>query len=187
MYGIFGEDRSDFETLKAIVRKLKADNSLRIQGEGFGGGGNLINGCWLPLKLLHKKGFRRFIVCHDADTRSPDEVRREIEDRVIKPASLGPDAVHFIAVPVRAIEAWILADVESASRMFTSWKPAEVKNPESLARPKEELIARSRDANFKPRYKHRTDNPKIIEHLNLDRVAQKCPSFRLLRQFVLKN
>jgi hypothetical protein len=61
MYGIFGEDRSDFETLKAIVRKLKADDSLRIRGEGFGGGGNLINGCWLPLKLLHKKGFRRFI------------------------------------------------------------------------------------------------------------------------------
>jgi hypothetical protein len=187
MYGIFGEDRSDFETLKEIVWKLKADKSLKIKGMGFGGCGNLIKACWKPLKLLHSQGFQRFIVCHDADDRNPDEVRRLIDERVIKPAGLGPDSDHIIAVPVRAIEAWILADVEAVSQLFKSWTPKEVSNPESLAHPKEKLITMSREGKSNARYKHRVDNPRIIEHLNLDRVAQKCPSFRLLRQFVLKN
>jgi hypothetical protein len=187
MYGIFGEDQSDFDTLKAIVRKLKADNGIIVKGKGFDGGGNLVKGCWRPLKQLHVEGFRRFIVCHDADNREPDEVRRDITERVIKPAGLGPDAVHFIAVPVRAIEAWILADIESASQKFRSWKPAEVRNPESLTKPKETLVAMSREGKSNPRYNHVTDNPKMIEYLNLARIADKCKSFRLLQDFVLKS
>jgi hypothetical protein len=186
-YGILGEDDSDVDTLKAIVRKLKNDNGLKIKGEGFGGCSRLIKNGSRLLALLHEQGVRRFIVCHDADDRKADEVRREIKERVIKPAGLGSDAVHCIAVPVRTIEAWILADVESVSQKFRSWKPIEVKNPELIAKPKDMLVTMSRLGKSSPRYDPVADNHKIITYLDLERVAKKCKSFRLLQQFVLSN
>ena len=55
--------------------------------------------------------------------RDHEAVRVEVEDRVIRPAGLGTESRHFVAVPVQMIEAWILADIESAGKMFKSWRP----------------------------------------------------------------
>jgi hypothetical protein len=185
MYGIFGEGWPDFDTLKAIVRKLKNDPGLAIRGRGFDGCDKLLKECSDEMKELYEVGCRRFIICHDADGGDPQAVRRKVEERVIKPASLGSDALHFVAVPVQMIEASILADIESASKLFTSWRPKEVKNPESIPKPKEFLEKASRHENSRPRYLHTRDNPRIVKYLDLERVAQKCPSFRPLREFVL--
>lgn len=186
MYGIFGEDQTDFLTLKEIVWELKKkDYSLPIRGQGFGGCGNLLKSCSRSMKLLYEVGCRRFIICVDADGRKPDDMRREVDAFVIKPAGLGADAVRFVAVPVQMVEAWILADLESAHKMFTSWRPDEVKSPESYPDPKHELEKRSRQGLERPRYIYTRHNPEIVKHLDLDRVAKKCPSFRRLRDFVL--
>ena len=37
----------------------------------------------------------------------------------------------------------------------------------------------------RPRYDHKEHNPQIIKHLDLDRVARRCASFKRLRDFVL--
>lgn len=188
MYGIFGENRSDFETLKEIVRKLKGgDRSLPIRGEGFGGSGNLLKAGSRALRLYYESGFRRFIICTDADGRDPEEVRRDVENRVVKPAGLGADALPFVAVPVQMIEAWILADIESAAKMFKSWRPGEVRNPDAIPNPKHELKRLSQQGLNQPRYDRTEYNPKIIAHLDLDRVAKKCPSFKCLHDFVLRK
>ena len=190
MYGIFGEGEHDFETLRRIVWKLKgADHrSLPIRGRGFRGCGNLLNSCSRAMTLLYEAGCRRFIVCHDADNQPPDEVRRKVLEGVIKPAGLGPDAVPFVAVPVQMIEAWILADVESADKLFQSWKPGKVKRPpESFDDPKNELVRMSRQGRSRPLYNPTEHNSLMVEHLRLDRVAKRCPSFKRLQDFVLKN
>jgi hypothetical protein len=188
MYGIFGEDQTDVDTLKEIVWKLKGeDRSLTIRGQGFRGCGNLLKSCSGPLRQLYDKGFRRFIICVDADGREPEAVRQEVENRVIKPAGLGDDALRFIAVPVQMIEAWILADIESATKIFKTWKPAEVKSPESIHDPKHELEKLSRQGVSRPRYIYTKHNPQIIEHLDLDRIAKKCSSFKQLQEFVLRS
>lgn len=187
MYGIFGEDETDFLTLRAIVRKLKNDQTIPIRGGGFRGCGRLLKSCSIPLGLLYEAGCRQFIICHDADCNDPRDVRRKVEEQVIKPAALGLDALHFVAVPVQMIEAWILADVESAGKMFKSWRPGEVKNPESYPDPKHELETLSRQGLNRSRYVYTEHNPRIITYLDLDRVARKCPSFRPLRDFVLST
>ncbi len=46
------------------------------------------------------------------------------------------------------------------------------------------MISLSRGANRKPRYDHVNDNPRVAAHLDLDRVAKLCPSFRPLVSFV---
>lgn len=183
MYGIFGEDPSDYKTLREIVRKLTGDPSLRVEGKGFGGCDKLLDACAERLKFLHGIGFRRFIICHDADGRKPDDVKAEVVERVIKTS--GVETGCFVAVPVQEIEAWILADIESATKLFTSWRPREVKSPESIPDPKELLEKMSRQENSRPRYFHVRDNPRIVAHLDWDRVAAKCRSFRELREFVL--
>src|SRR5690349_4238259 len=111
-YGIFGEDDSDFLALKEIVWKLKGDRSLTIRGGGFGGKGKLLSHAAAPLKSLYDGGFRKFIICHDADGPDPGPIAKVVEERVIKPSGVPPP--HCIVVPVQEFEAWVLADVESA-------------------------------------------------------------------------
>ena len=37
MYGILGEDKSDAETIKVLVRRLADDQGLTVRTKGYGG------------------------------------------------------------------------------------------------------------------------------------------------------
>ncbi len=163
MYGIFGENRSDYATLSNIVRRLTEQPRLSIPGRGYEGAGDMLNKCWKDIKDLAAQGTQRFIVCHDADRKPTETVRDLVEARIIRKAGLR--GRYHIAVPVQAIEAWILADVESLSRMFTSWTPGAIGNPETYPDPKYHLEALSRIAGRnEKRYEHRKHNPLTIAH-----------------------
>ena len=51
---------------------------------------------------------------------------------------------------------------------------------------KEHLERMSRMDGTRPRYAHAVHNPKIAKHLDLEKVREKCPSFRPLFSFVGK-
>lgn len=187
-FGILGEDESDFQTLREVIWCLRADRSLTIRGGGLGGKGGLLNDGARALRLLLGRGFDRFVICQDADSDDPAAIaaiRRAIDERILRPAGAPPRSC--IVVPVQAIEAWILADLESLRAKFSSWRPAEVKSPEKIAHPKEELVRLSRQGKANPRYIPPTHNPQVVRLLDLRRVADKCPSFRPLRDFVLES
>ncbi len=57
-------------------------------------------------------------------------------------------------------------------------------SPEALRQPKEALMRLSKGANKKPRYST-NDNGKLAEKLDLTLCAQRCVSFRRLKEFVL--
>ncbi|GAC1470699.1 MAG: hypothetical protein NVSMB9_16060 [Isosphaeraceae bacterium] len=182
MLGIFAEDPSDFETLRTIVRKLKKEPGLKVGGKGFRGCGNLLNSCAREIRALYSQGFRKFIICHDADGRNPEEIRQVVQKRVIKPSELGFDSC--ILIPVQEIEAWILADLSAARNLFKGWNPRELSNPEAIPKPKEKLETLSREGLSRPRYIHGIHNPRIAEHLDYERVKARCPSFRPLVEFL---
>jgi hypothetical protein len=58
-------------------------------------------------------------------------------------------------------------------------------SPESLRRPKEALKALSQGTQKKPRYTT-AQTPRLAENLNIALCAQRCPSFRTLREFVAR-
>ena len=186
VYGVLGEDKSDKETIEAILRLLlKDDPTLVVYGRGFKGKGNLLNDGARELKGLREIGCGKVVICLDADKEDPDELRERVEAEIVRPAGIAADCC--IAVPVRAIEAWIMADIGGALRLWkphAGWSPGEIKNPELLDNPKSELVRLSRQGRVRPRYDPPIHNPLIAAHLNTDRVAAKCPSFRHLRDFV---
>ena len=183
MYGILGEDNSDVAMLKVLVRRLANDKSLPVKGKGYGGAGEMLRKGAKQLDLFKALySCERFIVCHDADGPDPGPKKILVDERIVKPS--GVANACCILVPVQELEAWILADIECAINIFTSWQPAPIQNPEKIVSPKEYLEKLSRDSKQRPRYSHAVHNEKMAKHLDLDKVQNKCPAFSELVEFV---
>ncbi len=134
------------------------------------------------LRLFQNLGCTRFIVCHDADGPDPIPNRERVKNRIINPSGIRRD--YCIVIPVQELEAWILADIECATNIFSSWMPAAIRNPEAISRPKEYLEKLSRTCRQRPRYIHAVHNEQMAKHLDLKKVSRKCPAFRDLEEFV---
>jgi hypothetical protein len=183
VYGVLGEDASDADTIKELIRQLAGDPRLPIKAKGFGGCGEMLNLGASHLRALTNLGCDRFVVTYDADEKPAHERRAEVMGKIVAPA--GVQDRCCILIPVQEIEAWILADIEAVSKVLSSWRPKPIKqNPESIRHPKEYLESQSRRANRKPIYSHATHNPLVARYLRPDRVGKKCPSFRPLVEFI---
>ena len=182
MYGILGENESDVATLKILVRRLAGDESLRIKVKGYGGAAEMLRKGARELRSLQSAGCLRFIVCHDADGPDPAPKRRLVTERIVNPSGVGKNCC--IVVPVQELEAWILADIECAFKIFSSWRPDPIAYPEGISSPKEHLEKLSCHGKHRPRYGHATHNEKIATYLDLDKVRKKCPAFKVLDDFV---
>lgn len=182
MYGILGEDSSDVATLKVLVRRLADDESLPIKGIYYGGCARMLSKGARQLRLFQNLGYTHFIICHDADGSDPEPNREQVRTRIIKPSGIRTD--FCIVVPVQELEAWILADIECATNIFSSWKPNAIRNPESIPSPKEHLEKLSRTSRHRPRYIHTIHNEQMAKHLDLNKISRKCPAFRELEKFI---
>ena len=103
MYGILGEDQSDVETLKVLVRRLAGDPSLRIKGKGYGGAAEMLRKGARQLRLFRDLQCTRFIVCHDADGPDPSSRQELVRQKVVKPSGISDECC--IVVPVQELEA----------------------------------------------------------------------------------
>jgi hypothetical protein len=182
MYGILAEDDSDTQVLKILVRRLAGNPSLHVKTKSFGGCGRLLRKGAKQLRLFGDLNLRRFIVCHDADGLDPSENRDLVMREIVRPS--GMTSQCCIVVPVQELEAWILADIECACKVFGSWRPKAIANPESISNPKEYIERLSRGDNRRPLYSHATHNEKMAAHLDLEKVKTKCRSFVALDAFV---
>lgn len=181
MYGIIGEDSSDVGTLKVIIRRLANNNSLPIDAKGYGGCAEMLRKGARQLRLFAGKGVTRFIICYDADRSIPKNRHEEARQKIWVEANVVGDCC--IVIPVQELEAWILADLSSVTKVIKGWVPGDVKTPEHLTDPKEHLEKLSRQQQ-RPRYIHAIHNERIAHHLDLAKVASRCPSFVPLRDFV---
>jgi hypothetical protein len=186
VYGLIAEDSSDVETLKVLIRRLAHNSALRIEGKGYEGCGEMLRKGAKQLRLLADLGCTRFIIGYDSDGDPPAERRQEAMEKIVTPSGIKASACLAL-VPVQEIEAFLLADIQAVSKIIPSWKPEPVLNPEQISSPKEHLQKLSRDSKQRPRYAHATHNPQIAKYLDLERVRQKCPSFRALIKFVVDH
>ena|SRR5579864_9530976 len=182
MYGTLGKDQSDVNTLTVIVRRLAKNPSLGVRHKSFDGGGNMFNDGRRVLQALSSLNCNRLIICHDADGPVPSTNYHRVRERIVEPAGLEDSSL--VLIPVQELEAWLVADIETMTRIFKSWKPKPISNPEGIRNPKEHLIRLSRDSRHRPRYSHATHNEQVARYLDLDKVKRKCPSFRPLVTFI---
>ena len=135
MYGIIGENSSDVATLKVLVRRLASNESLSVKTKGYGVRGMLGKGA-RQFRLFRGLGCTRFIACHDADGRSTPK-HKVVAEKIVRPS--GIDEGCCIVVPVQELEAWILADIECATRFFPLGSPPQSKAPSILSARKNTL------------------------------------------------
>lgn len=184
MFAIFAEDKSDFETLKKIIKKISGNERLQIKGKGFDGGSELLKDGAKSIRAISKiPGVRKFIVCHDADSCCHKKKTEEIYEKVIKPS--GVDEAKILAlVPTAMLESWILADINACRNVFKAMPPQkEILQPESIRDAKDHLARICRERTV-PKYSNATHNQIIADYLDLQKVYQRCPSFRGLAQAV---
>lgn len=186
MLGILGEDPSDTDTLKILARRILNNDRAQIRGKGYGGCGELLKKGARDLIALKKLGCEKFVVCVDADKMPSQDRYDEVESKVVSPSGLNQSCC--IVVPVEEMEAWILADMNSVAKVITGWQGCSeitYASPENIRNPKEELELLSRGKNSKPRYSHATHNVRVASYLDINKVALTCPSFRVLRDFLV--
>ena len=182
MYGVIGEDKSDVATLKVLIRRLANDESVTVKGMGYSGCAQMLRKGAKQLELFLNHGCDRFVVCYDADQKKPRDRYNEVVEKVLKRSRL--TGLMCILIPVQELEAWILADVGAGANIFKKWNAKEINSPERIANPKERLEKISKKGT-RPRYSHATHNEKLAKHLDLEKVRQKCPSFRPLVDLVV--
>lgn len=176
MFAILAEDESDFVTLKTLTRRIARANA-KVVGKGFRGASQLLKDGAKSIKALSAMpSVRHFIVCVDADELDGADRNSEVHEKVIAPS--GVSKKYTIVVPTWELEAWILADVNAASKIFGKWERVdEVRHPENIREPKEHLVRLCRRCTA-PKYNYATHNPKIAEHLDLQKIYDRCSSFR---------
>lgn len=181
IFAVLGEDRSDAETLATLVRRIRPN--VGVKKKGFNSCAELVRKGARVLVALASDGVDRFVVCHDADGPDPTIKRDLVEKQVVQRSGL--EIPICIVIPVQEIEAWIIADELAIQKVILGFSLSPVLHPETIQSPKEWLERESRGNNSKPRYSHATHNPRVAEHLDLNKVAGKCPSFKAFRDCLL--
>jgi hypothetical protein len=187
MYVVLAESKSDFNCLKTLIRLLAKNNAIPVKGKGFGSCGEMVKEGAALCRLHKAQGYRKFIICHDKDKATRQEQYNKVASKIIKPAKIENDSI-CIVIPTEELEAWILADIKAVSNVISSWKPTEKFDyPETVSNPKEKLEKLSENPKQKPLYNHAVYNEKVMQHLDLNIVKKKCPSFRELADFIEQN
>jgi hypothetical protein len=178
--GVIAEDKSDVDVIRAIVAKISKSKVKMLHAVGHGSG-RIPAKCRAWSENLRGRGCRFIILVHDLDEREVGELTRKIK-KALGPI---PDQSHVVVIPVREIEAWLLADHEAIRRVFRiGEKIRAIPNPEAIPRPKETL----RDLIYhKSRgriiYVNTVHNAKIASECGI-RAMERCPSFLPLASFV---
>lgn len=70
-YAVLGEDRSDAETLRVLIRKIAGNERLTVKMKGYDGCGELLRKGARDLDEFLNQGYDRFVVAYDADRDDP--------------------------------------------------------------------------------------------------------------------
>ena len=178
--GIIAEDDSDVNVLRSIIGKL-ATRNFGVEKFVGNGCGKLRSKCNAWSADLKKRGCSLLILVHDLDTANLGQIDADLK------AALSPCQIklNIIVIPVKEIEAWLLADHEAIKKaMKISRSIGKVSNPESISRPKERL----RDliyirSGHKIRYVNSIHNVKIADACKVANL-RRCESFQPLENFL---
>ena len=181
LIGIIAEDASDINTIDVFIRKItNAKYSIKsFRGDGCG---KIVGKCHAWSQNLFEQGCRYLLIFHDLDMNNLTQLRAKLA------SALGDSPIerHLIVIPVREIEAWLLADhaaITAAMKLKTAQKS--IANPETIQNPKERLARlvyeKSQHAR---RYINTVDNVKIANESKPANLLMRCPSFVPFYNFI---
>jgi len=181
LIGVIAEDRSDVEILEELASKLAPRRTFAVKKFIGYGCGRIRSKCHAWARNLRLQRCSSLVVIHDLDCNQLFQLQDEIGE-ALHPS---PIANHVIVIPVREIEAWLLADQDAIVKALKLSKSiGKIPNPEAILRPKERL----RDLVYfksdkRKHYVNTIDNRKIASCANLKNL-RRCKSFVPLEAFL---
>jgi len=177
--GVIAEEINDVEVLYELTCKLTNPRGFSFKKFVGHGCGKLRRKCGAWAKNLLQRGCSHLIVIHDLDNNDETQLRRKLLDEV-RDVDFGG---LVILIPIREIEAWLLADAEALRTVFRIQAPLKTPvHPETVQDPKQKL----RDVVWSASRKHYVNtihNKKIAGAMRIE-TLQACPSFNPYPQFV---
>jgi uncharacterized protein DUF4276 len=180
LVGIIAEDDSDIGVVDVIIKKI-AKRKYSIKSFAGHGSGRVRNKCNAWAKTLKDSGCQSLILVHDLDANRIDRLLAAIR-QALDPSPIQP---YVIVIPVRELEAWLLADHVAIEKTFRFKKKLKsIPNPEAIQHPKEflrDLV--NQKSNHRIIYANTVHNIRIAQNCSVGNL-KKCASFKPLEAFV---
>ena len=180
LLGLIAEDQSDVDVVRELTQKLARSN-FRIKRFLGHGCGRIHAKSRAWAEHLQRQGCSLLILISDLDGQRLTKLSATLH-AAINPC---PIQQHVIVIPVREIEAWLLADHEAITRALNLRRPMKKQpNPEAIQNPKERLrdLIRER-SNGRISYLNTVHNEKIAKHVHIENL-KRCPSFACFKDFI---
>jgi hypothetical protein len=180
--GVIAEDASDIAVVNQIIKKILPDRKYSIKSFVGHGCGKIRGKCCQWADVLHSKGCSRLLLLHDLDQSSLQQLRFQLEQRLLHCKITR----NIVVIPIREIEAWLLSDTHAIqTAMNIQGKINSIPNPEGIDDPKRKLgeIIYLNSGKTK-RYINTAHNWKIAAEIDISEV-RKCSSFLPLERFII--
>jgi hypothetical protein len=182
MFTIACGEVCDVKVIDQLIKKA-AKGPYQLRSFAAGGCGKIVGKAHAWAQNLRDQGCRYLVLVHDLDFARVARLRIALE----KAIGTSPISPYLIVIPVREIEAWLLADHEAIKKAMKLTGPVnKIANPEGLQNPKEHLgrliYIRS---DHKKRYINAIHNVQIAaacSGANLNRCASYVPFQQFIRQ-----
>lgn len=180
--GVIAEDLSDVAVIKRLTAKVIPEREFSTKHFVGNGCGKLRRKCRAWVRDLSRRGCTHIVIVHDLDDADERELRPVLEECIDGVPVRG----SLVLIPVREIEAWLLADAQAIKKVFNlQSEPVIPQNPELLPDPKrslEDLVWRAGNK----RYVNSIHNERLAEESRLG-LIEKCRSFRAYPQFLRRH
>jgi Domain of unknown function (DUF4276) len=179
--GVIAEDESDVQVVGVLARKI-SQARFAIRQALAHGSGQMQKKALVWARVLYAKGCTHLMLVHDSDHHSV----ADLTARLTQALAGAPIGRRVVVIPVREIEAWLLADHEAVNTALKLRPPLTPQpNPQGILHPKEHLgrLIDQRTARH-IHYTNTIHNVRIAEHANVARLLARCTSFRGFEVFV---
>lgn len=160
--GIIVEGQHDAIVYDSLLRKMGFIPKIRIAR----GNQRMIRKIHVYVEMLRDKNYNKIVALKDLNSRTIDELYDECSDF--------PSDVS-LCIAKKTMEAWLLSDEEALRTQFKNPRVSTFNHPEELDDPKSTLRRLYLENGKK--YVAKRALPKIINHMNIQKIRDKCPSF----------
>ena len=183
--GLIVEDKSDFDSLKVLIKRVTKKNNIKFRKAISNGCGKLRRKASSYAINLHNQGCDMIILVHDLDRNELNTLKTDLEKKL----TTSPAKHNFICIPVEEIEAWFLGDLNCIKTTFNLRTLPKIEGvPETIKSPKEKIEDLVwRYSNKSKIYLNTEHNEKLSANLCLESVNARCKSFRNLNDYLLEH
>ena len=180
--GLIVEDNSDFNSFKIIISRIIQKGNLTFKKAIGKGCGKMKKKAVIYANLLTDKGCDLVILVHDLDKNDLNQLNNNLEQLIDSSQAKN----SFVCIPIEEIEGWFLSDLDGIKNVFNLDRIPKINgNPESISSPKEKLEnSVYKCSNHKKIYLNTKHNSLLSENLDLNKINNKCASFKKLVKFV---